>query len=140
MGNILSKDGLIDEIKRWYDGFKFSESGENVYNPVSIGQFMDNHYRFDNYWFSTGTPSFLIPFLKKDRIIQMFYQTGYLTIDHLKRGRAGRTYKLRFPNYEVEQSFIGYLLSVYVDPGRTDKYTDKLLDAAEEGNQETTST
>ena len=39
-GNPFSKEGLIAEIKRWYDSFKFSEDGKNVYNPVSIGQFI----------------------------------------------------------------------------------------------------
>ena len=67
-GNPFSKEGLIAEIKRWYDSFKFSEDGKNVYNPVSIGQFMDNRYKFKNYWFSTGTPTFLMELLKKNSI------------------------------------------------------------------------
>ena len=65
----LTQDGLLFEIRRWYDGFRFSENGENVYNPVSIGQFIFNKYRFKNYWFSTGTPTFLMNLLKKNGIV-----------------------------------------------------------------------
>lgn len=137
-GNVLDKDALLAEIKRWYDGFKFSEYGSNVYNPVSIGQFMNGHYEFSNYWFATGTPTFLMDILKrngitdmelsgismdkdmfntfdavelagegvpKERIYQMLYQTGYLTIDKGIRMPGGGALMLRFPNLEVKRSF-----------------------------------
>ena len=64
-GRVLSREQFLAEIKKWYDGFKFSGKGENVYNPVSIGQFMTNNYEFNNYWFTTGTPSFLMKLLRE---------------------------------------------------------------------------
>ena len=146
MGNLLTKDKLIAEIARWYDGFKFSEYGSNVYNPVSLGQFMSNHYEFNNYWFSTGTPSFLMRLIRKngivdsdiseaimsrnmfetfdvaelagddvpdERIHQMLYQTGYLTIKSGLPGVAGRRLALGFPNMEVRLSFESNLFTAY---------------------------
>ena len=64
-GHELSRKELLEELKFWYDGFTFSENGSNVYNPVSIGNFFNKHYRFNNYWFATGTPSFLMKLLKE---------------------------------------------------------------------------
>ena len=55
---------FLQKIKKWYDGYKFSEDGENVYNPVSFAKFIDNKGRFNNYWFETGTPSILVKFFK----------------------------------------------------------------------------
>ncbi|MBR4208116.1 MAG: AAA family ATPase [Lachnospiraceae bacterium] len=148
----LTRDGLIAEIKRWYDGFKFSEDGQNVYNPVSVGQFINNHYRFKNYWFATGTPSFLMEIIKKngivdsdltgltmqeslfdtfdvtelagedipkDRIYQLLYQTGYLTIDGSVYGPGGVLYTLRYPNHEVKDSFEKHLFLKYTGQDAT---------------------
>lgn len=58
---------LLEQIKSWYDGYRFEESSESVYNPVSVAQFFLNNCKFNNYWFSTGTPSFLIELIKTTR-------------------------------------------------------------------------
>ncbi len=103
---------FLQEIKNWYDGYKFSKNGENVYNPVSFTKFLENHGEFSNYWFETGTPSILVKLFKsqtfdlsealkenyqkeiftafepsKVSIIALMYQTGYLTIKKVKRIR-----------------------------------------------------
>lgn len=149
---VLNREELLAEIRRWYDGFKFSEYGEKVYNPVSVGQFMIEEYEFRNYWFSTGTPSFLMKLMKRngiimenlddalmsadsfdtfdvtelagdlvdtDKIIQMLYQTGYQTIDYGIPGRAGRTYALCYPNFEVKNSFEQHLYTAYTGKDST---------------------
>ena len=101
----MSREELLPEIKQWYDGFRFHAKAESVYNPVSLAQFFMNDAEFNNYWFSTGTPSFLMELTKKadfnfektlsepvmglafnafeiDKIdpLALLLQTGYLTI------------------------------------------------------------
>lgn len=163
----LSRDQMLADIKTWYDGFRFCDGSDTVYNPVSIGQFFQFNGRFKNYWFATGTPSFLFDLLKKnsltlldvanptlsddsfntfdvtelaregvpvERIQQMLYQTGYLTLDEPRRIGSG-LYRTRFPNHEVELSFVKYLLSVYTKR-QPDSYSIKIREAAIKGDTE----
>ena len=51
---------LLPKIKDWYDGYRFHEDAPGVYNPVSLAEFFSRRFEFNNYWFSTGTPSFLL--------------------------------------------------------------------------------
>ena len=53
------------QIKEWYNGYRFEENAKTVYNPVSLAQFFENGGKFNNYWFSTGTPSFLMELTKQ---------------------------------------------------------------------------
>ena len=172
---VLSKDGLLNrtelltEIKLWYDGFRFSENAETVYNPISIGKFFLNHHTFKNFWFETGTPTFLVNLLKRncltvpdidgtllsesyldtfdiaelagtqvedERILDLLFQTGYLTVDQLAATLPERLFKMRFPNHEVAYSFARELLSAYTAPRRPTKYLYELLSAAESGRTE----
>ena len=172
---VLSKDGLLNrtelltEIKLWYDGFRFSENAETVYNPISIGKFFLNHHTFKNFWFETGTPTFLVNLLKRncltvpdidgtllsesyldtfdiaelagtqvedERILDLLFQTGYLTVDQLAATLPERLFKMRFPNHEVAYSFARELLSAYTAPRRPTKYLYELLSAAENGRTE----
>ena len=130
-------DVLLEKIKKWYDGYKFSVDGENVYNPVSFAKFLDNKGRFNNYWFETGSPSIVIKLLKtkdinideviknhytediftaympsKIEFIPMMYQTGYLTIKKVikEENEDSVEYSLGFPNKEVEDSFYRRLI------------------------------
>ena len=132
---------FLKDIKGWYDGYKFSENGERVYNPVSTAKFFEDHGKFKNYWFETGSPSILVKLIKQDSInlqeildseyteeiftdfapsnisfIALMYQTGYLTIKdcYYEKNMDGFTethYKLGFPNFEVEQSFHKFFIS-----------------------------
>jgi len=167
--NSQSSEELISEIKRWYDGFLFNENVETVYNPVSIGSFFNNGYKFKNYWFSTGTPTFLTKLLRRnhlihadfdnvlmsessfdvfdvvelsgdnvsnERLLQMLYQTGYLTIDKLIREKPRRIFKLKFPNYEVESSFNENLTGIYARPDSVNSCVNAIVTAADSGNTE----
>lgn len=61
----MPREELLPEIKQWYDRFWFHAKAESVYNPVSLAQFFMNNAEFSNYWFFTGTPSFLMELTKK---------------------------------------------------------------------------
>jgi len=128
----LSSDQLLDKIRHWYNGYRFEENAETVYNPVSTNIFFATQ-KFENYWFATGTPTFLINMLKQEGLydfklepqsLQQFdsfdledlkaygllYQTGYLTIQ--SRDEYG-LYTLDYPNHEVKDSMLAYLLEAY---------------------------
>lgn len=136
---------LLAQIKSWYDGYRFEETAETVYNPVSLAQFFINNCKFNNYWFSTGTPSFLIELIKQtdfdfekaltkpvssvafeayeiDKIepLALLLQTGYLTIKDSFQDFNSRFYHLDFPNFEVRSSFDTYLLNAYTDIPKDD--------------------
>ena len=99
----------IDEfkaaIKSWYNGYRFEENAKTVYNPVSLAKFFESCGKFNNYWFTTGTPTFLLELIMKSKFnysdmftdpvsesffnafeitrlkpMVLLYQTGYLTI------------------------------------------------------------
>ena len=133
--NQMSDDECYAELARWYDGYHFRQNTDGVYNPFSVL----NTFRtleFDNYWFETATPSFLVRFLQrgnyklddisKDRVpvsllkgvnserpnaITLLYQTGYLTIKGYSP--EDRLYSLGYPNKEVEDSFMESLSEFY---------------------------
>lgn len=129
-----AKNELLIDIKKWYDGYSWD--GRNfVYNPFSVLTFFENR-RFGNYWFETGTPSFLIKLMKeydidvtqleryraaesifesfdlgRMHVISLLFQTGYLTVKELEpAGRRQRFYILSYPNLEVKESFLEHLL------------------------------
>ena len=58
-------DAFMDEIREWYNGYCFEENAKTVYNPVSLAQFFQSGGKFKNYWFATGTPSFLLELTKR---------------------------------------------------------------------------
>jgi len=128
----------LQKLKEWYNGYNFLN--DKVYNPFDILLFIDSHCVFDNYWFNTGTPSFLIKLFKKNEynlaefehlevgkeLLESFdleklsfetimFQSGYLTIKEqlLKRNRI--EYILTYPNYETKMSFNDYLISYFVE-------------------------
>ena len=134
----MPKEELLPEIKAWYDGYRFEENAPSVYNPVSLAKFFEAGGKFDNYWFATGTPSFLIELVKKTRFdfdnilsrpvssmafnafeidnldpLTLLLQTGYLTIKSMVRKFNMPWYWLDFPNREVSFSFNTALLNAY---------------------------
>ena len=133
------------KIKEWYNGYRFEEKAKTVYNPVSLAQFFENGGKFNNYWFATGTPSFLMELTKKtdfdfrsviggdsvpeiafsafeiDNIdpLTLLLQTGYVTIKETEE-RFGQTwYFLDFPNREVAGAFSAYILNSYAGKTQT---------------------
>lgn len=149
------------KIKDWYNGFRFEEKAKTVYNPVSLAQFIENGGKFNNYWFSTGTPTFLLEIIKKQKFdleavldspvssfafsayeidnlnpLTLLLQTGYLTIDKAMERYGDTVYQLRFPNLEVKGSFETYLTG-YCSDLRIDQVKDsvyKLADAVTAGD------
>jgi Predicted AAA-ATPase/PD-(D/E)XK nuclease superfamily len=123
---------VIDKIRNWYNGFSW-DAINFVYNPYSTMQLMDS-LAFENYWFESGTPSFLVKIINKvnrynfDNIkvekddfnwhdlahldyISIMLQTGYLT---LKESVGDNFYKASYPNKEVERAFERMLLKGYM--------------------------
>lgn len=125
-----------DEIRTWYNGYNWLGTG--VYNPFDILQLFKNHL-FRNYWFETGTPTFLVeqllkrqvPTLKLDSMLSssdmlssfevgdiateaLLFQTGYLTIKQEENLGGQYFYTLGYPNREVYQSLNESLLSMLV--------------------------
>ena len=122
---------ILDEVKYWYNGYRFTKAPNYVYNPFSTLRFM-NAKEAMGYWYSTGTPSLLINQLKKhpentlplagitakaselmdissiDQIDlkALMFQSGYLTIQDYTNER----YHLGFPNHEVSTAFVDSLV------------------------------
>lgn len=128
------------ELKECYDGYHFVENSPGIYNPFSLLNTFSKR-KFGSYWFETGTPTYLVDLLKRSHYnlynmahtetdsdvlnsidststnpIPVIYQSGYLTIKGYDR-RFG-IYRLGFPNREVEEGFMKFLLPFYAD---TDK-------------------
>lgn len=146
---------LLAEIKRWYDGFCFAADAPQVYNPYSTLLCLKQQ-RFSNFWFETGTPTFLINLIKQAQydirdldnlhvhelgfstyeldklpVVPLLFQTGYLTLKAYEPTRA--VYTLGYPNAEVEQAFITFLLASFsnVERALSDSYLWQLIDALE---------
>ena len=132
-------------LKKQYDGYHFSENSEDIYNPFSLFNAL-NAKKYKNYWFSTGTPTFLIELLQNVQFdvrmmdnmtamddqfdaptevitdpIPVLYQSGYLTIKGYDRDF--NIYTLGYPNNEVRKGFIESLLPEYVHkPGENSTF------------------
>lgn len=130
-----SFDQCLGEVRTRYNGYRFHHTGQSVFNPFSTLSLF-HRKEFSDFWFQTGTPTFLVELLKKtdadlreidgielpaeafadyraeaDRPIPVLYQSGYLTIQGYDP--EIRTYKLGFPNAEVKNGFLTYLLPGY---------------------------
>jgi hypothetical protein len=125
-----TKEQTLSELKNWYNGYCFEEEAPTVYNPVSVMKCFQE-LKFKNYWFETGTPSFLVDLLRgkpvdlsdlsvqetafsayePDRLepLPLLVQTGYLTLRGTRQRGQIRNYQLGFPNQEIEQSFSYWL-------------------------------
>ncbi len=135
---------LKNKIKEWYNGYRFHYKMPTVYNPVSLANFFESGGEFKNFWFATGTPSFLMELTKRKNFnfeaalnedvsevsfsafeiddidpLSLLLQTGYLTIKSAEQ-QFGRTrYRLDFPNREVEEAFTTYILKSYAGKTQT---------------------
>ena len=136
--NNLTFNEAVAKLKEQYDGYHFSEHCPNVYNPYSLLNSLRTK-KFGNYWFSTGTPTFLLDLLKSSNMllpelegitatedmfdtptdsitspIPVLYQSGYITIKESRNGM----YKLGIPNEEVRQglsqSMLRYIAPRYI--------------------------
>ena len=133
--NDMSEEETKAKLKELYDGYHFNEDCVDIYNPFSILNTFAKK-RFGDYWFETGTPTFLVELMKgcgyslkklmreyatadslngletfRKNPVPILYQSGYLTIkDYDSRFK---TYILGFPNKEVENGFMEFLLPSY---------------------------
>ncbi len=152
------KDADLLEIKNWYDGYNWL--GESVYNPFDILLFFSNHSEFRNYWFETGSPSFLIKLFKENNyfipnlekievtesllgsfdvdfieVETLLFQTGYLTIKRQKRIGPRLKYELKYPNIEVQYSLNDYIIDyLTLDRVGKSKHQDAIYHAVEAGD------
>ena len=138
----LSYEETCLKLKENYDGYHFSANGEGIYNPFSLLNTFVN-LNLGSYWFETGTPTYLVHLLQKhyfslERLenivtdsaslnmidqnslspIPIIYQSGYLTITGYNK--EFDTYMLGYPNREVKQGFIRFLLPYYTHVSQTD--------------------
>jgi hypothetical protein len=131
------------KLKQWYDGYKFL--GSELYNPFDVLLFLDSK-KYAFHWFSTGTPTFLIDLIQKQKsyylpdlsgidvyetdmsefdidhidLVILLLQTGYLTIDSTYEGRVETVYRLKVPNKEVQIAFSKFLAKHLFLPNGTD--------------------
>lgn len=137
-------------MTKWYDGYSWD--GENfVYNPFSVLNFFDQKI-FGNFWFATGTPTFLVKLMRKrfeykleetvvsNQVLESFIlekfdeldlnslllQTGYLTI---KSKLPAKRFLLDYPNEEVRDAFAQFLLSEYAHTNVSVPHSANILDA-----------
>jgi hypothetical protein len=132
----LSEQDTRAQLKSLYDGYHFRANSVGLYNPFSLLNTFDKN-EFDSYWFATGTPTYLVTLLQRHHFylenlisleeepaelnsidsqtsdpIPTIYQSGYLTITGYNE--EYRRYKLGFPNKEVEEGFLKFLLPYYI--------------------------
>ena len=133
----LTHEETIAQLKQRYDGYQFCRYGEHVYNPFSLLNVLKKH-EFADYWYATGTPDFLVKYLKEAHYfipdleggvrlddyglnkhradahdpIPILFQTGYLTIKEYVAAR--NYYRLGYPNDEVRYGFLNNLKSSFL--------------------------
>jgi hypothetical protein len=137
--NCTKKD-ILHGIRGWYNGFSW-DGVHTVYNPFST-LLLFEHKQFNNYWFGSGSPQFLINILKERNDVLsllkpvklssasfdkfdyrtlhtglLLFQSGYLTVKQIEYGEIGEppVFTLGIPNNEVKNSLMEYLVSAYTE-------------------------
>ena len=152
-GKQVTEEEILEEIRYWYNGYRFSESEVCVYNPFSTLNYMEDK-KPKAYWYSSGTPSFLIDQVKNhpesmvsldgttakeeelmdiSRLDQvdlkaLMYQTGYFTIQGYNP--VSKRYHLGLPNEEVRTAFINSLVRHFAPVGDI-RSSQKFVEALE---------
>ena len=133
--NEIGKEECYTRLKEDYDGYHFDWNTVGMYNPFSLLNTLSS-CQFRDYWFETGTPTFLVNQLQKtgyrlddmteenlsadtlnsidimdENPLPLLYQSGYLTIKNYDT--RFKTYTLGFPNREVKEGFVKYLVPFY---------------------------
>ncbi len=129
---------FMQEVKFHYNGFSW-DGVNRLYNPFSVLRFLKEGV-FDNFWFSTGTPTFLIDIIKQQKqlpesleqlktndltgssmqirnfpLVPLLFQTGYLTVAKIEMEGVNRRFILDYPNEEVCHSFLTYIAAAFVE-------------------------
>ena len=155
--NGVGYEEMVEMLKKRYDGYHFSKKMTGVFNPFSLLNCFDK-LEMRNYWFATGTPTYLMRLLSHsdkninelvgryyeesqfidykadvERPLPMIYQSGYLTVKGYNERR--RKYLLDFPNEEVRSGFVSLLASDYFNSDKTpSSWIDDISDALEDGD------
>lgn len=151
-------DEMLDKLTEYYDGYHFSSKSEDVFNPFSLILAMTNH-ELGNYWFGSGTPSYIINVMKKfhtglrdiekksagvtdfdvspeqmTSALPLLYQSGYLTIK--KYNPLTQRYILDYPNHEVRIGMLQTLAPNYLSPRQMENssFVGDFLDMLYEGD------
>lgn len=143
----VTEEEAFGMLKENYDGYHFSQESPDIYNPFSLLSAL-KYKRFSDFWFKTGTPSYLINILKRDDFklpeldcietmesglsvkesylnnpVGLLYETGYLTIKSYDSEK--QVYTLALPNLEVAEAFSKALMPIY--SGCTDRECEDLI-------------
>ena len=138
----VTYDEMLLKLKEYYDGYHFSEKSEDIFNPFSMIIAMSKH-KLGNYWFGSGTPSYIINVMRKYHYgiadlerrsttvsefdvspeqmtspLPLLYQSGYLTIK--KFNPILNRYTLDYPNREVRLGMLHSLSPNYLSPVTSD--------------------
>ena len=135
----LTFEEIVDRLEKQYDGYHFCEDTTvGLFNPFSVLNALQK-LKLGNYWFQTGTPTYLVDLLKQsdydlrllingiettnsafseyraeaNNPLPMIYQSGYLTIKHYDK--EVDLYTLKFPNDEVCYGFLNFLVPYYTN-------------------------
>ena len=158
--NGMSKEECYEQLKIDFDGYHFGWNTSGIYNPFSLLSTLAS-CQFKDYWFETGTPSFLVHQLQKthyrlsdmteerlsvdtlnsidimdENPLPLLYQSGYLTIKDYDREFG--TFCLGFPNREVREGFIKYLVPFYIPKteGKSNLDISRFVAEVRSGNAE----
>lgn len=150
----------LSELKKRYDGYRFSEDGVEIYNPYSLLNVMQKK-AYRDYWIQSGTPTLLVEMLKRYNVdlasvittkcslndlstlnpdiglpAALLYQTGYLTIKDYDDNYE--LFTLGIPNMEVKNGFFNFLLPYYANlNGESSSfYVMKFVEDLKNGNAE----
>ncbi|MDR2086509.1 MAG: ATP-binding protein, partial [Dysgonamonadaceae bacterium] len=159
--NHITREELLDRIRRWFDGYSW-DGKLFVYNPFST-LLMFTEKVFKDYWFATGTPTFLVNLIKEHNEVRLItepvqmqepefdkfniqtidtklllFQTGYLTIKKVTPDvfSQQRNFTLEVPNEEVRQAMMEHLVGSFAsfpDSG-TSTMRSQMLHALFDGN------
>lgn len=158
--NEITTDEAFSLLKENYDGYHFTRNSPDIYNPFSVISALNNKF-IGNYWFRSGTPTFLVNALMRDDFylpdldeieadsmslsdiesyvrnpVALLFETGYLTIKHYDR--EYNLYHLGLPNKEVSDSFLKFLLPYYSGISTRDSDTElkKMRSLLQKGDTE----
>ncbi|GHT86475.1 ATPase AAA [Spirochaetia bacterium] len=138
----LDRQAYLDELKYFYNGYRFSENPLTVYNPFGLLNHFDQNGSFESYWYNTATPTFLVKLIEGQKIdilnleqeslvkadfkrfdaenmeaVPVLYQSGYLTI--VDYDEEFDEFFLDYPNEEVRASFSKSLMEHYIHAPET---------------------
>ena len=160
LANGMTKEECYAKLKRQYDGYHFHYRSAGLYNPFSLLNALDAQ-EFRNYWFETGTPTFLVEVLQKNDYalnnltsetvsgddlmgldtamrnpVPLIYQSGYLTIKDYDA--EFEMYRLGYPNKEVEEGFANFLMPYYTPVRKSESrfFVGNFVKDLREGNVE----